>query len=83
MAAITVKNIPEKLYEKLKLSAKSHHRSINNEIIYFLEQSLLSQQRDSETILNKARELRKKTASSKLKDKDLLSMKREGLSDCC
>ena len=41
MPAITVKNIPDALYERLKASASAHHRSINSELIHCLEQALL------------------------------------------
>ena len=41
MPAITLKNIPENLYEHLKIAAKGHHRSINAEIIACLEKELM------------------------------------------
>ena len=41
MATITIKNIPEDLYERLKQSARAHHRSINGELISFMERMLL------------------------------------------
>ena len=37
MATITVKNIPNDLYKKLKETASSHRRSINNEVIYYID----------------------------------------------
>ena len=40
MPAITLKNIPDELYDILKNSAKNHHRSINSEILFCLEQNL-------------------------------------------
>jgi plasmid stability protein len=40
MATITVKNIPDELYDRLKRAAASNRRSINNEVITRLEQSL-------------------------------------------
>lgn len=40
MPAITVKNIPDKLYESLKMTAEKNHRSINSEILFCLEQQL-------------------------------------------
>ena len=40
MATITLKNIPERLYERLKYLAKLRHRSLNSEIIYNLEKSV-------------------------------------------
>ena len=46
MATITVKNIPEDLYEKLKGTAKSHRRSINNEVIYCIENTIRSKKID-------------------------------------
>lgn len=36
--SITLKNIPEPVYQRIKLAAKRHHRSMNSEIIACLEQ---------------------------------------------
>jgi len=33
MATVTVENIPDELYERLKASARANRRSINSEII--------------------------------------------------
>ena len=38
MASITVKNIPDELYARLKAVAESNRRSINGEIIVCIEQ---------------------------------------------
>lgn len=38
---ITLKNIPDELYDRLKASAKAHRRSINNEAIVCLEGALV------------------------------------------
>ncbi len=43
MASITVKNIPQELYEKLKITASLNHRSLNNEMINCLESVLMPQ----------------------------------------
>ncbi len=40
MASLTIKNIPDELYEMLKRSASAHHRSVNSELIYCLEKTL-------------------------------------------
>ena len=40
MATITLKNIPDRLYQRLKHFAKMHHRSLNSEIIFNLERSV-------------------------------------------
>lgn len=39
MANVTVKNIPDDLYEQLKQAAEAHHRSVNSELIHCLEQT--------------------------------------------
>ena len=38
---LTLKNIPDAVYERLKLSAEAHRRSMNSEAIVCLEQVLL------------------------------------------
>lgn len=43
MPAITIKNIPDDLYNALKSTAENHHRSINSEVIVRLKQALLPQ----------------------------------------
>ena len=40
MATLTVKNIPENVYLRLKELAKLHHRSLNGEIINCLEHAV-------------------------------------------
>ncbi len=51
MATITVKNIPNDLYAKLKKTAEANRRSINNEIILCLENAILSQKVDVDQLL--------------------------------
>ena len=40
MPTITLKNIPDELHQRLRLSADCHHRSLNKEIISLLENGL-------------------------------------------
>ena len=40
MPTLTIKNIPAKLHERLKKSASEHHRSLNSDVIFRLEQGL-------------------------------------------
>lgn len=40
MPALTIKNIPDDLYEQLKIKAELHRRSINSEVLVYLEQAL-------------------------------------------
>ena len=58
MPALTVKNIPETLYSKLKEAASAHRRSINSELIHCLEQMLLPKQISPAEHLERARALR-------------------------
>jgi antitoxin FitA len=58
MATITVKNIPDELYEQLKQSAVMHRRSMNSEIIFWLERVLGKPTIDVDATLAKARVLR-------------------------
>jgi plasmid stability protein len=40
MATLNLKNLPDPLYEKLKLRAKRQHRSMAQEVIHLLSESL-------------------------------------------
>jgi len=58
MATITLKNIPDRLYERLKYFAKLRHRSLNSEIIFTLEKSVGLAQEDPETLRLQAQAFR-------------------------
>jgi antitoxin FitA len=75
---ITVKNIPDELYEKLKRSAKLNRRSINSEIIVSIERSVLSQPADLDAALENARQLRRKTAAHLVSENELNQARNEG-----
>lgn len=55
MTAITIKNVPDALYQRLKEAARAHHRSINGEVIATLERSLGSGRIDPESQLARIR----------------------------
>jgi len=55
---ITLKNIPDAVYTRLKESAQANHRSINSEAIVCLEKTLLSARINPEEHLARARKLR-------------------------
>jgi len=40
MPALTIKNVPDDLYNELKHVAEQHHRSINSEVIVCLKNTL-------------------------------------------
>lgn len=57
--SITLENIPDDIYARLREAAESHHRSINNEIITCLERILLPSRVPAAEHLARARTLRK------------------------
>jgi len=59
LPSITIKNIPEQLYKKIKEKAEAQRRSINSEIIYSLEQSVNADRVSEDEILYEARKFRK------------------------
>lgn len=75
MPNITVKNIPDNLYEDLKRSAKINRRSINQEIIMCIENTVKRKIESPAQVLEKARKLRKKTTGSPISDAELNRIK--------
>mgnify|MGYP006300917687 CR=1 FL=1 len=78
MPTITVRDIPDKIYERLKASAELNHRSINGEIIACIERHLTSQEIYVEAFLLKARTLRRKTAGHAITDAEIAQAKADG-----
>ncbi|MGD0877929.1 MAG: Arc family DNA-binding protein [Anaerolineales bacterium] len=78
MVAITVKNIPAPLYERVKERAKANHRSINNELITILEQTVMIQPIDVAETLERTRRIRDLTAHYVISDDELTRLKNEG-----
>ena len=75
---LTLKNIPDAVYEKLKLSAQSHRRSLNSEAIVCLESMLLPTKMMPSERLARARELRAALPQGKFRARDIDAAKREG-----
>ncbi len=59
MAAITLRNIPDDLYERLKRAAEAHHRSINGEVIHCIELALRPRRLAAEERIARLRRLRR------------------------
>jgi plasmid stability protein len=78
MPSITIKNIPEDLYERLKEAARTHRRSINSEVIVCIEKAIGSHKVDVEAEITAARALREKASDYYLTDDDLDQFKTEG-----
>ena len=78
MASLTIKNIPDNLYEHLKKAASVHRRSINSELIVCLEKTFLpNKTRPDERILA-ARALRRQVKATLVDVADIDDAKREG-----
>jgi plasmid stability protein len=75
---ITLKNIPDEVYERLKLSAEVHRRSLNSEAIVCLESVLLPGRLAPSERLARVRALRNRLPKAKFKVQDIDALKREG-----
>ena len=75
MATLTIKNIPEPLVKRLKRQAAAHRRSVNFEIISYLEQMTCSVPIDPSTLLARARALRRTPKDVRVTDRLLNSLK--------
>ena len=78
MANLTLKNIPDDLYERLKTAAKLHHRSINSELIRCLEIVFKPTRIEPGDRLARARELRSGVDAEELDTGEIASAIREG-----
>jgi plasmid stability protein len=75
---LTLKNIPDEVYERLKHSAALHRRSLNSEAIVCLEEVLLAVRQTPHERLARARELRGALQPGAFKAADIDAMKRQG-----
>jgi antitoxin FitA len=77
MATVTVKNIPDELYERLKSIAEKNRRSVNSEIIICIENAGMSRRIDIDEVIENARRLRKLTAGHLISDEKFNQAKAE------
>ncbi len=77
---LTLKNIPDEVYDRLKLAAQAHRRSMNSEAIVCLEAALRPSRADPAERLARARDLRSALKPGKFRALDIDAMKREGRS---
>lgn len=75
---LTLKNIPDELYSRLKAAAEAHRRSLNSEVLVCLESVFLPQKLSAEDRLARARELRKSLPAGAFKAADITRMRSEG-----
>ncbi len=75
---MTLKNIPDELYERLKAVAAEHHRSLNSEAIVCLEAVLVPTKVAPAERLARARELRAALSPNKFPVGEIDAFKRQG-----
>lgn len=78
MINVTIKNIPEELYERIKIQAKNNHRSINKEIITIIERAFTIPPIDIKATLERTRKIRELTAHYVITDEEMTRWKKEG-----
>ena len=78
MATLTIKNIPEPLVKRLKQQAAAHRRSLNFEVISYLEQMTHSVPIDADALLARARVFRRSPKGIRLTDRLLHELKVAG-----
>jgi len=75
---LTLKNIPDAVYERLKAAAETHRRSLNSEAIVCLESVLLPTKVAPSERLARARALRAGLPQGTFHAQDIDASKREG-----
>jgi plasmid stability protein len=75
---LTLKNIPDAVYQRLKAAAELHRRSMNSEAIVCLEAVLLPAAVAPAERLARARELRAALKPARFLARDIDAFKREG-----
>jgi antitoxin FitA len=75
---LTLKNIPDEVYERLKAAAAAHRRSLNGEAIVCLEKVLLPRKVSVEERIRRAGELRAALGDRQFSHDDIDTFKREG-----
>lgn len=78
MVTVTVKNIPDQVYERIKTQAKTNHRSINGEILSILEQAISIPPIDVMETLKRARKVRELTANYNITADEIEKLINEG-----
>ena len=78
MTNLTIKNIPQGLYQRLKSSAEAGRRSLNGEVIHRLEQSVGTAPSDGEALVAEIRVVRERPVLPYLTDEALRRAREEG-----
>lgn len=71
MPALTIKNIPDTIYQQLKTAAELHRRSINSEVLIYLERSLMASKTSPTERLSRIEQLRASIKSNSITPEDI------------
>jgi antitoxin FitA len=71
MPTLTIKGLPDPIYERLKAQADAHRRSLNGEIIVCLERAVSATRLDPVAWLAEAREFRQSLKIQPMTDREL------------
>lgn len=77
-ATLTLKNIPDAVYERLKATALAHRRSMNSEAIICLEAALIPTSTTASERLTRARSLRESLSPQQFTAAHIDAAKQEG-----
>jgi len=78
MATLTIRDVPQPLVDRLKAQATVHRRSLNREVIACLEGTVRAVPLDPDTLLARARQLRRTPVRLRLTDRTLARLKAAG-----
>lgn len=78
MKNLTIKNLPEPIYRRLKAMAATNRRSLNSEVIHRLERSVGLVTADPDALIARARAVRERSVSTYLTDDVLRASREEG-----
>jgi plasmid stability protein len=75
---LTLKNLPDEVYERLKAAAERHRRSLNSEAIVVLETVLMPGRITPAERIERARALRASLGKAKFKAREIDALKQAG-----
>lgn len=78
MPTLTIKGLPDPIYERLKAQADAHRRSLNGEIILCLERAVGASRLDSVAWLADARGFRQGLTIEPLTERELRDARQSG-----
>ncbi|MGD9523173.1 MAG: Arc family DNA-binding protein [Gemmatimonadales bacterium] len=78
MPTLTIKGLPDPIYERLKAQAEAHRRSLNGEIIVCLERAVGAARVDPQAWLAEARTFREGLSLEPLTDRELRDAREAG-----